>query len=378
MSYPTISLFSGAMGLDLGLMKAGLDVRISQDIDPWCGKTMEANNHPHIIGDIKKMVQEDPSCSFLTEPAKIAEGECFAIVGGPPCQSFSTAGKRKGFDDPRGSLFMEFVHTVKTIKPRFFVMENVKGLLSTPVSEDVNEKKFAIDVILESFHAIGYKTVWGVLNSVNYGVPQFRERLIIIGSRDNENIFLPNPTHFQTHQNEEYRWKTLEYAFKDIDNTLNDCAQFSEKRAKFLPYIPMGGNWKDLSEEMQKEAMGGAFNSGGGKTGFYRRLNLYEPSPTLVTSPIQKASMLIHPTENRPLSTKEYARIQQFPDDWNIEGKTTDVYRQIGNAVPVGLANAIGDTLISIANETQTIHSKRIKINHYQKALEDITNKGNF
>lgn len=373
MNYPIISLFSGAMGLDLGLMKSGLDVRISQDLDPWACKTMEANKHPHIKGDLKKLIEEDPSCSFLLKPSGLNKDEVFAVVGGPPCQSFSTAGKRLGINDPKGSLFKEFAHVVKTIRPRFFVMENVKGLKSSRVNpKDEKDTTTALDVILDTFKEIGYTYTYGLLNAVNYGTPQFRERLIIIGSRDNEELFLPTPTHFQIHQNDSYRWSTLYDAINDLETKSKKYTNFSEKRLKYLKKIPMGGNWKDLPKSILEEAMGGAYKSGGGKTGFYRRLNYYEPSPTLVTSPIQKASMLCHPTKDRPLSTEEYARIQQFPDDWKIEGKANDCYRQIGNAVPVGLGKAIGETLFSIANNTYKIDSKRIKKNVIQEALKQI------
>ena len=168
-----ISLFSGAMGLDIGLGKAGLNVVIGQDFDAACVKTMKA-------------------------------------CGGPPCQPFSTAGKRLGINDPRGSLFMDFIRMIDYIRPRFFVMENVKGIMSSPLKhvplserdESDPEQKLGtvLDVILSEFDKLGYKTVYGVLDAVNYGVPQFRERFVLIGSRDDEDVFLPIPTHFQMHQ----------------------------------------------------------------------------------------------------------------------------------------------------------------------------------
>ena len=357
MKYPVISLFSGAMGLDLGLMQAGLQVSLSQDIDPWVGKTMEANRHPHILGDIAQLIQEDPSCQFLLDKSNLKKEDLFAVVGGPPCQPFSTAGKRLGISDPRGTLFNEFATVVKSLRPRFFVMENVKGLTSMDVKPD----KSVLDVILDTFHGMGYKTVHSVLDAVHYGVPQFRERLIIIGSRDHEDIYLPRPTHFQTHQNAAYRWQTIRSVISDLEKNPGIYSNFSDDRLAFLKKIPMGGNWRNLSVADQKVAMGGAFTSGGGKTGMYRRLHYDQPSPTLVTSPLQKSTMLCHPAEDRPLSTKEYARIQQFPDDWIIEGKATHLYRQIGNAVPVGLARAIGETLLSVANNESTIISKRYR-----------------
>lgn len=372
MNLPVISLFSGAMGLDLGLMKAGLQVKVSVDFDKDVGKTLTKNNHPHIIGDIRGLIENDPSCGFLLDKANIKKEELFAVVGGPPCQAFSVAGKRQGINDPRGTLFKEFVHVVKELQPRFFVMENVNGLLSSKVYPDKkDDTTTAYDLVLEAFHELGYKTVSGLLNSINYGTPQFRERLIIIGSRDHEDIFLPYPTHFQHHQKKEYRWKTIKEAWEGLEENEQEYLQLSEDRLNILKKVPEGGNWKDLEVADQKLALGGAFTSGGGKTGFYRRLRIDEPSPTLVTSPIQKSSLFGHPFQHRPLSVREYARIQQFPDDWNIEGSLYAQYRQIGNAVPVGLGKAIGEVLFSLSQNNHFIHTRRIKSNPILKKLDE-------
>lgn len=266
---------------------------------------------------------------------------------------------------------MDFIRMIDYIRPRFFVMENVKGIVSSPlkhvstkerVKDDLEQKLGTVlDVILSEFNKLGYKTVYGILDAVNYGVPQFRERFVLIGSRDNENIFLPIPTHFQMHQNPDYRWKTVGEVIKDLENDPGEYTPLSGDRKKYLHVVPEGGNWKDLPEEVIPVAMGGAYESGGGKVGFYRRLSYKQPSPTITTSPAQKATMLCHPRQDRPLSIKEYARIQQFPDDWKFTGTISAQYRQIGNAVPVGLAEAIGRAIISTANGTSTIETKRFR-----------------
>ena len=361
-----ISLFSGAMGLDIGLEKAGLNVVIGQDFESSCVETMKANGHDVLGGDIREISPE-----MLLELTGLHTGEPFMICGGPPCQPFSTAGKRLGINDPRGSLFMDFIRMIDYIRPRFFVMENVKGIVSSPLKhvstkervKDDPEQKLGtvLDVILCEFNKLGYKTVYGILDAVNYGVPQFRERFVLIGSRDNEDIFLPVPTHFQMHQNPDYRWKTVGEVIKDLENDPGEYTPLSGDRKKYLHVVPEGGNWKDLPEEVIPVAMGGAYESGGGKVGFYRRLSYKQPSPTITTSPAQKATMLCHPRQDRPLSIKEYARIQQFPDDWKFTGTISAQYRQIGNAVPVGLAEAIGRAIISTANGTSTIETKRFR-----------------
>ncbi len=374
-----ISLFSGAMGLDIGMSNAGLNVVIGQDFDSSCVETMKANGHKVLGGDIRNIQPQE-----LLEITGLQVGEPFMICGGPPCQPFSTAGKRLGINDPRGSLFMDFIRMIDFIRPRFFVMENVKGIMSAPLKHVPNVERdetdpdqrlgTVLDVILAEFNKLGYKTVYGLLDAVNYGVPQFRERFVLIGSRDNEDIFLPVPTHFQTHQNPNYRWKTVGEVIKDLENDKGECATLSEERKKYLHMVPEGGNWRDLPEELIPAAMGGAYESGGGKVGFYRRLSYAQPSPTITTSPAQKATMLCHPKLDRPLSVKEYARIQQFPDDWVFIGTTASKYRQIGNAVPVGLGTAIGMAVMATADKTAVIETKRFRgtgvHNRIKNALE--------
>ena len=379
-----ISLFSGAMGLDIGLEKAGLNVVIGQDFDESCVKTMQANGHNVLGGDIREI---DPR--KLLELTGLSVGEPFLICGGPPCQPFSTAGKRLGINDPRGSLFMDFIRMIDYIRPRFFVMENVKGIMSAPLKHvplserDENDPDqrlgTVLDVILSEFDKLGYKTVYGVLDAVNYGVPQFRERFVLIGSRDNEGIFLPIPTHFQMHQDKAYQWKTVRDAIADLEFDKGECATLSEERLKFLKMVPEGGNWRDLPKDIIPIAMGGAYKSGGGKVGFYRRLSYDQPSPTVVTSPVQKATMMCHPTQNRPLSIKEYARIQQFPDDWIFTGTTAAKYRLIGNADPVGLAEAIGKEVCAVAEGNAVVETKRFRgTNVHNKIRNAIELGGNF
>ncbi|MDR1016023.1 MAG: DNA cytosine methyltransferase [Coriobacteriales bacterium] len=350
-----ISFFSGAMGLDLGLLHAGLNVVIGQDIESDCVETARANGQECIKADIRELDASD-----MLAAAKLNPEEAFLVCGGPPCQPFSTAGKRLGINDPRGSLFMDYVRMIAEIRPRFFIMENVKGLMSSRLTPD-KDKGTVLKVVLREFKKLGYKTVHGIVDAVDYGVPQFRERFVLIGSRDAEDIFLPLPTHFQQHQDFDNRWLTLRQAIADLENNPGPCETFSPERLRFLRMVPEGGNWRDLPTRLQEEAMGGAYHSGGGKVGFYRRLSYAQPAPTLVTSPVQKASMLCHPTQDRPLSVKEYARIQQFPDSWIFTGTTSSQYRQIGNAVPVALGEALGKMLVAVAEGRAKVETKRVR-----------------
>lgn len=343
-----VSLFSGAMGLDLGLERAGIQAIVCAESDPSCAQTI-ALNRPKIkvLADVREVSQSTvPKNPFL-------------VSAGFPCQPFSTAGKRASFSDPRGLLAFEFGRVVKELQPRFFVAENVKGLASAPVPWD--EGKTALQEILDNFASLGYKTVHGLLMAADYGVPQFRERIIIVGSRDGEDIFLPLPTHFPKHQNIDMRWKTLREAIYRWRAPCDEFAKFPESRLGFLRLVPPGSNWRSLPLELQREAMGGAFESGGGKMGFFRRLSWDEPCPTLTTSPNQKATMLCHPDEDRPLSVGEYAAIQQFPQEWKFAGPVGDKYRQIGNAVPIGLGEAIGRAIQQASIGYKGIECRRTK-----------------
>lgn len=367
-----ISFFSGAMGLDLGLEQAGLQVILGQDFEPACLDTMAANGRLALGGDIRQIQAQD-----VMSVAGVVSGETFLVCGGPPCQPFSTAGKRLGINDPRGSLFMDYIRMIDAIRPRFFVMENVKGIMSAKLNpapgEDTHGMTTVLDVILHEFGTLGYRTVYGILDAVNYGVPQFRERFVLIGSRDGEDVFLPFPTHFQMHQEPAYRWHTLRDAIGGLTG-VGPCESFSPERMKYLHLVPEGGNWKSLPETLQPAAMGGAYASGGGKVGFYRRLSYDQPSPTLVTSPVQKATMMCHPTEDRPLSVREYAAIQQFPAFWQFAGTLSEQYRQIGNAVPLGLGEAIGKAIIATADGTASVATKRFRgTNVHRKIREAMT-----
>lgn len=155
-----ISFFSGAMGLDVGLSNSGLNIKICQEIDKNCVSTIEANGHSVVSGDIRNI-----NADHMLSKANLRRGEPFLVCGGPPCQPFSTAGKRLGINDPRGSLFMDFKRMVETIMPRFFLMENVKGILSTPVKGEpdrrkINHKLTVFDIIKQEMESIGYKIVW--------------------------------------------------------------------------------------------------------------------------------------------------------------------------------------------------------------------------
>lgn len=345
-----ISLFSGAMGLDLGLMASGFDVRLANDIDPKSKETVLCNlpELSFINRDIDTVTTRE-----LLDYASIPKGELDVLVGGPPCQPFSPAGKRAGLSDPRASPLRYFIKGIKEMKPRAFVMEEVPGLLSSrlkhfPISErgkripTAEEREgSAFKIILDMLNSTGYHITFGRVNAADYGSPQVRERLIFIGLRD-QTPSLPKPTYSSTPGKGTLPWNSFWEATADIRLQPGDYPSISSKTTDYINYVPPGGNWRELPADIVKTAMGGAFYSGGGKMGFYRRMSWHDPSPTVVTTPMQKGTMFIHPEENRPISVEEYARVQGFPEDWQIAGNLFDKYRLIGNAVPVHLAHAIG------------------------------------
>ena len=365
----SISLFAGAYGLDLGLEKAGIQTVSLVEIEPDATKTISLNR-PHLsVSAVPRDICEVSAQTLLEEGGQILgldrplrADQVDLVTGGPPCQSFSTAGKRGSVGDPRGSLFMDFIRIVDEIQPRFFIMENVKGLLSAPIRHRPHARRglgfpqlepdempgAALQVILAEMKRIGYEVVYALLNTADYGVPQVRERVIFIGYKADDSVTLPLPNHSHKGTGKQPKWLTLREGLKDLVDSQPEFVPYSESRLKYLRLLTAGQNWRYLPTELQQEAMGGAYKSEGGKVGFYRRLAWDKPSPTVTTSPHQKATDMCHPDELRPLSVRECARVQTFPDDWVFYGSTASKYRQIGNAVPVLLGEAIGQYLYQI------------------------------
>ena len=366
----SISLFTGAFGLDLGLEKAGFQTVSVVEIDPDATKTI-AFNQPHLAESaVSRDIQQVSAHTLLAEGGRVLElgrplrpGEVDLVTGGPPCQPFSTAGKRMSVGDPRGSLFKDFIRIVEAVQPRYFIMENVRGLISAPIRHRPHSNRglghpvlepdelagSALQVVLAEMEHLGYTvTAPRLLEAANYGVPQTRSRVIFIASRDGESVSFPLPSHTKNSTGGLSKWCTLQDALIGLVDPEPEYIPYSESRLKYLRLLKAGQNWRYLPDELKQEAMGGAYKSGGGKVGFYRRLSWNKPSPTVTTSPHQKATDMCHPEELRPLSVRECARIQTFPDDWVFYGSTASKYRQIGNAVPVLLGKAIGEHIYKL------------------------------
>ncbi len=355
-NFTSAELFAGGGGLALGMEKAGFHHVLLNEFDHSACETLRRNrpNWNVIEGDVHDI-------DFTPFRDKID-----FLSGGFPCQAFSYAGKRLGFEETRGTLFFELARAVKEIQPKVFMGENVRGLFEHDNGRTLQTIK---DVIAE----LGYTLIEPrVLRAIQYDVPQKRERLILIAIR---NDIAPHV---------DFKWpdvctsvRTLRDAFfaGELFNTdvpMSEGQKYPESKYKVMQLVPEGGDWRNLPEEMARDYMKGSYNLGGGKTGMARRLAMDEPSLTLTCAPAQKQTERCHPKETRPLTVREYARIQTFPDDWQFCGNLTAQYKQIGNAVPVNLAWAIGRSLIRLFNDIAKLGliSKDINISstrHYTK-----------
>ncbi len=323
-NFTGVELFSGCGGLALGLKNSGVISKLLVEIDKDSCETLKMN-----FPKAKIICDDITNVDFKNYKQQID-----IVAGGFPCQAFSYAGKSKGFEDTRGTLFFDFARAVKEIKPKVAIGENVKGLIS-------HDKGRTLSTMIRTLEDLGYNVQYKLLLAQYFNVPQKRERVFIVATRND----LPD--------NYEYP-KELGY-FVPLGVALKDCPpsegqEYTKRKKEIMEMVPQGGYWKDLPIKVQKEYMQGSFYLGGGKTGMARRLSMKEPSLTLVTSPAQGQTERCHPTKTRPLTIRESARIQTFPDNWQFSGSLASQYKQIGNAVPVNLAYFVGRSVVKYLN----------------------------
>ncbi|MEI3611151.1 DNA (cytosine-5-)-methyltransferase [Pseudogracilibacillus sp. SO30301A] len=337
-TYTVLELFAGAGGLGLGLEQAGFETVGLVEVDKYACDTLRKNRpNWHVIEEDIVKLTEDGIDQYLEEP-KI--GELDLLSGGYPCQAFSYAGKKGGLNDVRGTLFYNYAKLLNDLQPKMFLAENVRGL----VNHDGGK---TLKVMLDVFSEAGYNVKWKILKALDYDVAQKRERIVIVGIRkdlyrENNDLDYLFPKPYGYHL-------TLKDILKDVPQS--DGAKYPETKRKVLELIPPGGYWRDLPDDIAKDYMGKSYYSGGGRTGMARRLSWNEPSLTLTCSPAQKQTERCHPDETRPFTVREYARIQSFPDEWKFDCSTSQAYKQIGNAVPVNMAKAIGLSIINTLNK---------------------------
>lgn len=356
-----VDLFCGVGGLSYGFAKdEKFQIIAANEILPNMAKAYELN-HPSVKVYCKDI--KDFGISDLIKDFNLKAGEVDLVVGGPPCQAYSTVGRRL-IDDPRGRLFQEYYRVLKEINPKIFVFENVKGLLSMQKGELFN-------TIISLFKSLNYSISFKVLNSADYGVPQIRERVFIVGTRLNNAFSYPNSTHASKEKNikeilepylnisdaigdlpfiksgeESFVYQTSpqnpfqEMMRKDAPRKLMDhnAPKNNEKLVKIMEQLPDGGTPLDLPENLRPKS---------GFANTYCRLWWNRPSTTITRNfSTPSSSRCIHPKAPRPLTTREGARIQCFPDDYIFYGSRSDKNLQIGNAVPTLVSIAIKNAIL--------------------------------
>jgi len=330
-AYSVVELFAGAGGLALGLEIAGFSTKAVLENNKWACATLRKNRPSWnvIENDIVK-ISENKLETYID-----FECEVDLLSGGYPCQSFSYAGKKLGLEDTRGTLFYSYAEILKELKPKIFLAENVKGLVS-------HDNGRTLQTMIDVFSDVGYKVYHKVLNAVNYEVAQKRERVVIIGVRNDIREQIGFDFEFPAPLIKKLKLKDI---LQDVPSSL--CATYSDKKKEIFALISQGGCWRDLPDKIAREYLGGSYHLGGGKTGIARRMSWEESGLTVLCTPAQKQTDRCHPDELRPFSVRENARIQSFPDNWEFAGSQAEQYKQIGNAVPVNLAKHIG---LSIKN----------------------------
>lgn len=327
-NYKIVDLFSGAGGFQIGFERHGFEVVLSTDFDKDCESVHKLNrpNVPFIRIDVHDL-NEKLLDSYIGK-----NGEIDVLIGGPPCQGFSTIGKRVSSDpekrtaaDPRNTLFKEYIRILKYVRPKFFLMENVEGLLT-------RDKGRIFEEIKRTFRETGYAFNYVILNAADYGVPQIRNRVFFYGNRLGVEMHPPKPTHGETSL---LAHRTVGEAIGDLAAVQSDAdfnhvpLQHGEINIRRYSLIPEGGRLPEdkLPPELYRKNFGNTF----------KRLHRDKPSLTMVPG---HNAFPIHPWLNRSLTVREAARLQSFPDDYIFSGPRQKQCMQVGNAVPPLLAEA--------------------------------------
>lgn len=336
MGYKAIDLFSGAGGLHIGFERAGYEIKLCIDNDNLVEKTHK-KNFPH-IPMINRDIRTIPSDEIKTY---LSDGTVDIIIGGPPCQGFSTIGKRVSSDpekrskqDPRNELVLTYAKLIRELRPKFIVMENVKGILTLQGGAYLQN-------VLQQLRDAGYEAKYKLINMADYGVPEIRERVIILGNRVGLPVEFPSPDHSDNPADGLPAWKNCWDAIKDLENMSDDPA-FNHVALKHTPknierykLIPEGGRLPEaaLPPELYRKNFGNTF----------KRLSRTRPALTMVPG---NDAFPIHPTLNRSLTVREAARIQTFPDDVIFEGNRRQQGHQVGNAVPPNFSEKLAKFIL--------------------------------
>jgi DNA (cytosine-5)-methyltransferase 1 len=349
-NYIGIDLFSGAGGMSIGAAEAGIDVKVAVEIDKYAAITYRAN-HPttNLFNEDVRKVKINGYCKTNKNDVKI-------LFGGPPCQGFSTSNqKTRNKENETNWLFKEYLRLTKEQNPDWVIVENVKGIIET-------ERGYFFDKINTELNKLGYTTSHAVLNAADYGVPQVRNRVFVVGSIHGIKYEFPEPVmknyvtvadaisdlpklesgashhelDYDIEAKTKYQVSIRKKSKKSINNLVTGNNNIVLKRYK---HIPQGGNWENIPPRLMKNYK----DFTRCHTGIYHRLKAYEPSVVIGN---YRKNMLIHPTEDRGLSVREAARIQSFPDTFHFHGSIGFQQQQVGNSVPPLLATAVFEKII--------------------------------
>ncbi len=345
-----IDLFAGAGGMSIGALAAGIDVKVAVELDKYAAYTYNVN-HPNT-----KLFNEDIRKVSINGFCKKKRNDIKILFGGPPCQGFSTSNqKTRNRTNSTNWLFTEYLRLTKEQKPDWVIVENVKGIIET-------ENGYFFEQINSELKKLGYTTSFATLNAADFGVPQIRNRIFIVGSLHGINYEFPKPIEssfitvsdaildlpslengssfneadYQNKAKSSYQRRLRSGSKKAINNHVTRNADFVLERYK---YIPQGGNWEDIPSKLMTNYK----DYTRCHTGIYHRLELTKPSVVIGN---YRKNMLIHPLENRGLSVREAARIQSFPDNFHFFGSIGFQQQQVGNSVPPLLAEAIFKRII--------------------------------
>ncbi|MEQ8658434.1 MAG: DNA cytosine methyltransferase [Hyphomicrobiales bacterium] len=335
-----ISMFSGAGGLDLGFEQAGWNRLFASDLDTDAVATLRANAKMEKVAsvgqdDIRDLTARD----ILAHVGDVSKGDLDAIVGGPPCQSWSSAGHQMGLADTRGQLFRHFIKLANSLDPRFIVMENVRGLLTARGPD--GEPGSALTLLRDDLRREGWQTAVNLLNAADFGVAQRRVRLFIIAHRMGDAPQFPAPTHSREAVNGLNRWVTLKQCLSNIQSVCEEeIVRPTPKLAAELAQIKPGSGVKSPGKAEATRP--------GGHWGYKQGAFIADPSlPARTVTASTAQDWIIDPVHGlRRLCPRECAALQSFPAAWKWQGKRASLYRQIGNAVPPKLAKAVAESLV--------------------------------
>ena len=356
-----ISLFSGGGGLDIGLDAAGFKTRFANDIVPQCCRTLEANlpGKPCVVcEDVSSLTAED-----IRKKSNLSKDEEIDLLaGGPPCQAFSIIGRRKGRADPRGQMVYQYFRILSELKPKVFVFENVFGLLTV---ENGEVFKVVCEKLANPSEKIHYDIKVFRVNAADYGVPQFRDRVIIIGSRIGKNVEKLNPITFEHPEKGQLKYRTVTDAFRNLPEPNDKC--------------PANHTGRVHGEQIIKRYSELSF----GERDHHTRINKLDPNRPSFTiicgSNCGGGKGHVHPYQPREVTPRESARIQTFPDSWTFDGHGRYVISQVGNAVPALLAFAIGNAIrkqvFGLKEVPFKIALKRMEQTHlFPELFEEVSN----